>query len=98
MITDSSYSRLGSYNIIKDTERGFGIAQSTPVTFANGAMAGTITVYTTQPFDTVKTRGQSAKGMSVSEAVRGIWEMDGVRGFWRGSVMRLSRVVWSGGM
>ncbi|KAL9048409.1 MAG: hypothetical protein Q9162_007740 [Coniocarpon cinnabarinum] len=91
-------ARLGSYNIIKDAEKGFGIQQSTPITFLNGAAAGTITVYTTQPFDTLKTRGQSAKGASVVDAFQSIIKTSGVRGFWRGSVMRLSRVVWSGGM
>ena len=91
-------ARLGSYNIIKDSEKKLGFEQNAAVTFANGAMAGTITVYTTQPFDTLKTRGQSAKGTTVREAFSTIVKENGVRGFWRGSVMRLSRVVWSGGI
>ena len=91
-------ARLGSYNIIKDMETRSGLRQSSLVTFVNGAIAGTITVYSTQPFDTLKTRGQSAKGIGVRKAFRSIVAKDGIRGFWRGSVMRLSRVVWSGGM
>lgn len=45
--------RLGSYNIIKEFEEARDIPQVTATNFANGAFAGTITVYTTQPIDTV---------------------------------------------
>ena len=68
------------------------------MTFGIGAVAGVMTVYATQPFDTVKTRTQSAKGAGTVEAVREIWVEGGVRGFWRGSTMRLSRLVFSGGI
>jgi len=84
--------RLGTYNIIKDYEKTNNIKQSTPVTFANGAVAGTITVYGSQPFDCIQTRAQSAKGAGISEAMKGILLDHGVRGFWRGSTMRLGRV------
>jgi solute carrier family 25 citrate transporter 1 len=89
--------RMGSYNIIKDAEERRGIVQSTYVNFANGAVAGVVTTLATQPFDTIKTRSQSAKATTTMEAIRGVLLEGGVRGFWRGTVMRLSRTVFSGG-
>lgn len=90
--------RMGSYNILKDYENSRQIAQSTVTNFANGAVAGTITTYATQPFDTLKTRSQSAKGASTVDAFRSILADDGIRGFWRGTTMRLGRTVFSGGI
>lgn len=90
--------RMGTYNILKDYENSNQIAQSTATNFANGALAGIITTYATQPFDTLKTRSQSAKGASTVEAFRSVWADDGVRGFWRGTTMRLGRTVFSGGI
>ena len=65
--------------------------------FLNGAVAGTVTTLLSQPFDTIKTRSQSAKATTTVEAVRGIWNDGGIRALWRGTVMRLSRTVFSGG-
>ena len=90
--------RMGSYNILKDYENSRQMAQSTATNFANGAVAGTVTTYATQPFDTLKTRSQSAKGASTMEAFRSILADDGIRGFWRGTTMRLGRTVFSGGI
>ena len=90
--------RMGSYNIIKDFEVKRNISQNTGLNFLNGAAAGTITTLLSQPFDTIKTRSQSAKATTTVEAVRGIWSDGGVRAFWRGTVMRLSRTVFSGGV
>ncbi|PQE16487.1 tricarboxylate transport protein [Rutstroemia sp. NJR-2017a BBW] len=90
--------RMGSYNIIKDFEVVRDIPQNTVVNFANGSLAGTITTLATQPFDTIKTRSQSAKVTTTTQAVASIMKDDGVRGFWRGTVMRLSRTVLSGGL
>lgn len=90
--------RLGSYNVIKQAEEDWGIRQGTATNFLNGSIAGTITVYTTQPFDTLKTRGQSARGTDLKEAFASILKDGGIRGFWRGSTMRLGRVVLSGGI
>ena len=90
--------RMGTYNILKDFEKDRRIAQSTLVSFMNGAVAGVVTTYATQPFDTIKTRSQSAEGASAVEAFRSIWRDDGFRGFWRGTVMRLGRTVFSGGI
>lgn len=90
--------RMGTYNILKDFENSRDITQSTMTNFANGAVAGTVTTYATQPFDTIKTRSQSAKGASAVEAFRSVLADDGVRGFWRGTTMRLGRTVFSGGI
>ena len=90
--------RMGTYNILKDFEQSRQINQNTAVNFANGAVAGTITTYATQPFDTLKTRSQSAQGASTVEAFSAILADDGIRGFWRGTTMRLGRTIFSGGM
>ena len=90
--------RMGSYNILKDYEQTRQIEQNTAVNFVNGAIAGTITTYATQPFDTLKTRSQSAKGASTVEAFSTILRDDGIRGFWRGTTMRLGRTIFSGGI
>jgi solute carrier family 25 citrate transporter 1 len=89
---------MGSYNFLKEITKSPNIPQSTATTFATGAIAGTITVYATQPFDTMKTRAQSAKGASTIEAFRSVFQEHGVGGFWKGSTMRLSRLVLSGGI
>ncbi|KAL8692658.1 MAG: hypothetical protein Q9218_002358 [Villophora microphyllina] len=90
--------RMGTYNILKDFERSRDITQSTLTNFANGAIAGTVTTLATQPFDTIKTRSQSAKGASTVDAFRSVLFDDGVKGFWRGTTMRLGRTVFSGGI
>ena len=90
--------RMGTYNILKDFESGRQIEQTTVTNFANGAVAGIVTTYATQPFDTIKTRSQSAKGASTMDAVRSVMADEGVRGFWRGTTMRLGRTVFSGGI
>jgi solute carrier family 25 (mitochondrial citrate transporter), member 1 len=93
----ASSFRMGSYNIIKEFEQARQIPQNTGVNFANGAAAGIITTLATQPFDTIKTRSQSAKATTTLEAITSIMMDDGIRGFWRGTVMRLGRTVFSGG-
>ncbi|KAF4547590.1 putative mitochondrial carrier protein 15 [Elsinoe fawcettii] len=90
--------RLGSYSIIKDYESARGIEQTTAVNFANGAVAGTITTYATQPFDVIKTRAQSAKGARTVEAFQSVMADYGVKGLWRGTTMRLGRTVFAGGI
>jgi len=90
--------RMGSYNQLKELSKAQGLPQNTATTFGTGAVAGVITVFATQPFDTIKTRTQSAKGASTSEAFRSIYRELGMRGYWKGSTMRLSRLVFSGGI
>ncbi|ETI26794.1 hypothetical protein G647_10239 [Cladophialophora carrionii CBS 160.54] len=90
--------RLGTYNILKDFERLRNIPQTTAMNFANGAVAGTVVVFATQPFDTLKTRAQSVRGQGVVEAWTGVLQDYGVKGLWRGSTMRLGRTVLAGGI
>ncbi|KAI0396127.1 mitochondrial carrier [Xylariaceae sp. FL0594] len=98
--------RLGSYAALKDWERASGMIINSDVldvdgavmSFANGALAGTLTTLATQPFDTVKTQAQQARRTRTMDAVRAILREDGVRGFWRGTVMRLGRTVMAGGI
>ena len=90
--------RMGIYNILKDFEKTRDIGQNTVVNFANGAVAGTATTLLSQPFDTIKTRSQSAVGASTVDAFRSIIVDHGLRGFWKGTTMRLGRTVFSGGI
>ncbi|KAF1959345.1 tricarboxylate transport protein, mitochondrial precursor [Byssothecium circinans] len=90
--------RMGTYNTLKDYESKRNIQQNTLVNFANGSVAGVVTTLCTQPFDVVKTRSQSAAGASTLEAVKSIIIDYGIRGFWKGTTMRLGRTVFSGGI
>ena len=90
--------RMGTYNILKDYETKRDIQQTTLTNFANGSIAGIVTTLTTQPFDTIKTRCQSAKGASTVEAFQSVMSDYGVKGFWKGTTMRLGRTVFSGGI
>lgn len=97
----TSAVRMGSYNIIKETvssRTGIRDTKNPAVTFGMGAMAGVVTVYASQPFDTIKTRTQGAKGATTLEAVRDVMKDGGVRAFWSGSSMRLGRLILSGGI
>lgn len=94
----TSAVRMGTYNILKETVKSYGISPSVPVTFGTGAMAGVVTVYATQPFDTIKTRAQGARGVGIGEATRSVIQDYGFSGFWKGSSMRLGRLLLSGGI
>lgn len=93
----TSATRMGSYNVIKETVSSHTDMKNPALTFGMGAISGVITVYVTQPFDTIKTRTQGAKGATTMEAVRDIHRA-GVWAFWSGSSMRLGRLVLSGGI
>lgn len=90
--------RMGTYNILKEFSQSYDVPQNTLTSFGNGAVAGIVTTYATQPIDTVKTRAQSAKGAGTVEAFKGVIEDYGVKGLWRGSTMRLGRTVFAGGI
>ena len=87
--------RLGTYNILNDYSKSRGVKPGVALNFAYGAMAGTVTVFATQPFDMIKTRSQSGRGMSTVAATKTVFVDDEIRGFWRGSTVRLGRVVLS---
>lgn len=94
----TSAVRMGSYNVIRDQSKQYGLPNNSAITFGSGALAGIVTVYATQPFDTIKTRSQSIRGAGTAEAFRMVLVERGVRGFWSGSTMRLGRLVLSGGI
>ncbi|KAJ8591763.1 mitochondrial carrier [Rhizopogon salebrosus TDB-379] len=72
------------------------------ITFAIGAVAGLVTVYSTQPLDVIKTRMQSLSARqqyrnSFHCAYRILTE-EGILRFWNGTTPRLARLVMSGGI
>jgi len=67
-----------------------------------GGIAGLITVYVTQPLDTVKTRMQSIEARSLYgnsfRCASMIFKQEGVLTFWSGALPRLVRLILSGGI
>ncbi|KAK3187355.1 CtIP- endonuclease [Lecanicillium sp. MT-2017a] len=93
----TSAVRMGSYNILKEaTSSRLGKGTNSAVTFGIGAAAGVITVYATQPFDTIKTRAQAANGLSTLDAARSVARDGGLLAFWSGSTMRLGSFTPAG--
>ncbi|RFU26053.1 hypothetical protein B7463_g10284, partial [Scytalidium lignicola] len=90
--------RMGSYNGIKEGCKHRNIPINGTTAFLMGATAGTITVYATQPFDTIKTRAQSTGGERLGQAVVELFREEGIRTFWKGSTMQLGRLMLSGGI
>lgn len=101
----NSATRFSSYTTIKQLAQGYvapGEKLGAVSTFAIGGLAGLITVYVTQPLDTVKTRMQSLEASknyknSLVCAVK-IFRDEGVFTFWSGAVPRLVRLILSGGI
>lgn len=101
----NSATRFTSYTFLKQLAESYtspGEKLGTVGTFATGGLAGLVTVYVTQPLDTIKTRMQSIEarreyGNSARCAAR-ILREEGWRTFWSGAVPRLARLVMSGGI
>ncbi|OJJ78391.1 hypothetical protein ASPBRDRAFT_111943 [Aspergillus brasiliensis CBS 101740] len=102
----NSATRFSSYTMLKQMAQGYvapGEKLGTASTFALGGIAGLITVYVTQPLDTVKTsRMQSLEASknyknSFVCAAR-IFKDEGFFTFWSGAVPRLARLIMSGGI
>ncbi|BCS05162.1 putative mitochondrial tricarboxylate transporter (Ctp) [Aspergillus luchuensis] len=101
----NSAVRFSSYTMLKQMAQGYvapGEKLGTASTFALGGIAGLITVYVTQPLDTVKTRMQSLEASknyknSFVCAAR-IFKDEGIFTFWSGAVPRLARLIMSGGI
>ncbi|TKA24209.1 hypothetical protein B0A50_05973 [Salinomyces thailandicus] len=101
----NSAVRFSSYTSLKQMAQSYvapGEKLGTAATFGIGGMAGIITVYATQPIDTVKTRMQSldAKGHykhSIDCGVK-IVRDEGFLKLWSGAVPRLGRLIFSGGI
>lgn len=94
----TSAVRMGSYSFLKQWSMKTGFQANPATNFALGAAAGTITVYATQPFDTVKTRVQAVSGAGTVEAFKSVLRDSGLQGLWKGSTMRLGRLWLSGGI
>lgn len=87
--------KMGSYNVIREFSRRHDLPQNGITAFITGALAGTITVYVTQPFDTIKTWAQSARGAGTIETFRSVVQQTGFRGLWSGSTSRVGRLAFS---
>jgi len=101
----NSAVRFSTYSTLKSFVQGNsrpGEQLPTSVTFGIGAVAGTVTVYATMPFDVIKTRMQTLEARqnyknSFHCGYR-IFTEEGVVRFWRGAVPRLGRLMLSGGI
>ncbi|KAI2174940.1 hypothetical protein LOZ21_006766, partial [Ophidiomyces ophidiicola] len=101
----NSATRFGSYTTLRQFAQGYvapGEKLGTLSTFAIGGMAGLVTVYVTQPLDTVKTRMQSIEARNSYnnsfECAAKILRDEGIFTFWSGAVPRLARLILSGGI
>ena len=98
--------RLGCYNKIKVMVQDYTNAPkdkplSSGLTFVVGAFSGIVTVYTTMPIDTVKTRMQSLDSKRYSSTINcftTIFKEEGLKAFWKGATPRLGRLLLSGGI
>ncbi|KAG9230303.1 mitochondrial carrier domain-containing protein [Amylocarpus encephaloides] len=101
----NSAVRFSSYTFLRQLASSYtapGEKLGAVSTFSIGGVAGLITVYATQPLDTVKTRMQSIEARSLyrnsfacaAMIVRG----EGVLTLWSGAVPRLARLMMSGGI
>lgn len=101
----NSATRFGAYNTLKQLAESFtapGEKLGAAGTFGIGGLAGLITVYVTQPLDTIKTRMQSIEARSQYgnsfRCAAMIFRQEGLLTFWSGSLPRLARLVVSGGL
>ncbi|CAD6892538.1 unnamed protein product [Tilletia controversa] len=101
----NSSVRFGTYATLKNLVQGSARpGQSLPggITFAIGALAGVVTVYTTMPFDVIKTRMQSLEARTrytnMFNCATVTFREEGLKAFWRGATPRLARLVLSGGI
>ncbi|KAK2594467.1 hypothetical protein QQS21_007813 [Conoideocrella luteorostrata] len=101
----NSATRFGSYTFLKQMAESYtapGEKLGAVGTFAIGGAAGLVTVYVTQPLDTIKTRMQSIEARqqygNTFRCASMIFKQEGVFTFWSGALPRLVRLVLSGGI
>lgn len=101
----NSAVRFSSYTFLKQMAQSYvapGEKLGSISTFAIGGVAGTITVFATQPIDTVKTRMQSIESKHLYKnsfnCGAKIVREEGFFKLWSGAVPRLGRLVFSGGI
>lgn len=101
----NSAVRFSSYTTLRQMAQAYvapGEKLGAISTFLIGGMAGVITVYTTMPLDTIKTRMQSIEARSLYknslDCAARIFKEEGLLAFWAGAVPRLGRLILSGGI
>jgi solute carrier family 25 citrate transporter 1 len=101
----NSATRFGSYTFLKQLAQSYtapGEKLGALATFGIGGIAGLITVYVTQPVDTVKTRMQSIEARHLYKnsfaCAAQIAKNEGILTFWSGALPRLVRLMLSGGI
>ncbi|KAL2163825.1 hypothetical protein VTH06DRAFT_5884 [Thermothelomyces fergusii] len=101
----NSATRFGSYTALKQLAEGYtapGEKLGSVGTFAIGGLAGLVTVYVTQPLDTIKTRMQSIEARATYgnsfRCAAIIFRQEGLLTFWSGALPRLARLIMSGGI
>ena len=101
----NSAVRFSSYTFLRQLAQSYtapGEKLGTISTFGIGGVAGFITVYATQPLDTVKTRMQSIEARSLYKSsfhcAALIVKNEGILTFWSGALPRLVRLALSGGI
>ncbi|EPY51468.1 citrate transporter [Schizosaccharomyces cryophilus OY26] len=97
--------RFTAYNSIKQSLQSRlppDESLGTVSTFLIGSIAGIITVYCTQPIDTIKSRMQSLTAKQEYKnsfhCAYKVFTQDGVLRFWSGATPRLARLILSGGI
>ncbi|KAI9738341.1 MAG: hypothetical protein M1834_008839 [Cirrosporium novae-zelandiae] len=101
----NSATRFGTYTTLKQFAQGYvapGEKLGALSTFGIGGVAGLVTVYVTQPLDTVKTRMQSIEARKnykhSFDCAAQIFKHEGFLTFWSGALPRLARLIMSGGI
>jgi len=101
----NSATRFGSYTFLRQLAQSYtapGEKLGAISTFGIGGIAGLITVYVTQPLDTVKTRMQSIEARTLYKnsfaCAAMIFKNEGLLTFWSGALPRLVRLMLSGGI
>ncbi|KAA8566533.1 hypothetical protein EYC84_009088 [Monilinia fructicola] len=101
----NSAVRFGSYTSLRQLAQSYaapGEKLGALSTFGIGGLAGIITVYVTQPLDTVKTRMQSIEARKLYKnsfhCAALIARNEGLLTFWSGALPRLGRLILSGGI
>lgn len=101
----NSATRFGSYTFLKQIAESYtapGEKLGAVGTFSMGGLAGLVTVFVTQPLDTIKTRMQSIEARqqygNTFRCASMIFQQEGVLTFWSGALPRLARLVLSGGI
>jgi solute carrier family 25 citrate transporter 1 len=101
----NSATRFGSYTFLRQLAQSYtapGEKLGAISTFGIGGIAGLITVYVTQPLDTIKTRMQSIEARNLYKnsfaCAAMIFKNEGILTFWSGALPRLVRLMLSGGI